>query len=95
MLQSLVTKVSAYPARIKESRSRLLHYKGHEPHNGTFYVDIGQMSQPDFYGRVHYLVAGLRVMLTDEFSALFALVPCLRVLQFRHAARLKRKDISQ
>eukprot|EP00971_Amphidinium_carterae_P307890 6118940-Amphidinium_carterae.1 len=35
-------------------------------------MDIGQMNQPDFYGRVYYLVlvAGLRVKLSDESSAL-------------------------
>eukprot|EP00971_Amphidinium_carterae_P154638 3066317-Amphidinium_carterae.3 len=33
-------------------------------------MDIGQMNQPDFYGRVYYLVAGLRVKLTDDTSAL-------------------------
>eukprot|EP00971_Amphidinium_carterae_P134879 2672875-Amphidinium_carterae.1 len=61
-----IPKDPACPACVRESGSRVLHYKGHEPHYGTLYMDLGKMNKPDYFGREYYLVAGLRVRLDDN-----------------------------
>eukprot|EP00971_Amphidinium_carterae_P036983 726822-Amphidinium_carterae.1 len=60
-------KDPACPACIRESGSRVLHYKGHEPHYGTLYMDLGKMNKPE---RECYLVAGLRVRLDNDTGVL-------------------------
>eukprot|EP00971_Amphidinium_carterae_P046127 907934-Amphidinium_carterae.4 len=65
-------KDPACPACIRESGSRVVHYKGHEPHYGTLYMDMGKMNKPDYFGREYYLVAGLRVRLENDTGVLLS-----------------------
>eukprot|EP00971_Amphidinium_carterae_P042379 832863-Amphidinium_carterae.1 len=73
-------KDPACPSCIRESGSTILHYKGQKPHYGTLYMDIGQINQPNFYGRVFYLVLGLRVKLTKISPSLQLQMPSSRII---------------
>eukprot|EP00971_Amphidinium_carterae_P220697 4381551-Amphidinium_carterae.1 len=67
-------KDPACPACVRESGSRVLHYKicnkNHEPHFDTLYMHLEKMNKPDYFGREYYLVAELRIRLEDNFGAL-------------------------
>ncbi|CAK9048980.1 unnamed protein product, partial [Durusdinium trenchii] len=54
-------KSTECPACIRESGSKIFHYKGLEPHYGTLYMDLGKINVPDVNGWEYFLVAGLRV----------------------------------
>eukprot|EP00971_Amphidinium_carterae_P135076 2677060-Amphidinium_carterae.1 len=65
-----ISKDSACSACVRKSGSSVLHYKNHEPHFGTLYMNLGKMNKPDYFGKEYYLVAGLRVCLEDDSGAL-------------------------
>eukprot|EP00971_Amphidinium_carterae_P237161 4707070-Amphidinium_carterae.1 len=68
--REIIFKDPACPACVRESGSRVLYFKNHEPDFGTLYMNLGKMNKPDYFGREDYPVAGLRVRLEDDSGAL-------------------------
>eukprot|EP00971_Amphidinium_carterae_P012237 240771-Amphidinium_carterae.1 len=45
-----IFKDPACPACVRESGLRVLHFKNHEPHFGTLYMDLKKMNKPHYFG---------------------------------------------